>query len=160
MQDFASYETPKTSTTSSSSSSNGDSKLTTKKHTVFLFCPLLPSNSQQHKTMLKLLSSTSRQIQTHLTSPCLRVTTESQPSSFVNSLSSLTGLAQRNHKSLSFYQEPSFSLVLLPAMAAMEVGLLRWRSGVVPARQRLKLVLRMLVIPRLLCLLILDQRII
>ncbi|KAJ6995869.1 hypothetical protein NC653_012673 [Populus alba x Populus x berolinensis] len=111
MQGFASYETPKTSTTfssSSSSTSNGDSKLTTKKHTIFLFCPLLPSNSQQHKTMLKLLSSTSRQIQTHLTSPCLRVATESQPSSFVNSLSSLTGLAQRNHKSLSFYQRAFF----------------------------------------------------
>jgi len=58
--------------------------------------------------MLKLLSSTSRQIQTHLTSPCLRVTTESQPSSFLNSLSSLTGLAQRNHKSLSFYQRAFF----------------------------------------------------
>jgi len=58
--------------------------------------------------MLKLLSSTSRQIQTHLTSPCLRVTTESQPSSFLNSLSSLTGLTQRNHKSLSFYQRAFF----------------------------------------------------
>jgi Lon-like ATP-dependent protease len=58
--------------------------------------------------MLKLLSSTSRQIQTHLTSPCLRVTTESQPSSFVNSLSSLTGLTQRNHKSLCFYQRAFF----------------------------------------------------
>ncbi|KAI5587146.1 hypothetical protein BDE02_05G011800 [Populus trichocarpa] len=58
--------------------------------------------------MLKLLSSTSRQIQTHLTSPCLRVTTESQPSSFLKSLSSLTGLTQRNHKSLSFYQRAFF----------------------------------------------------
>ncbi|KAH8507198.1 hypothetical protein H0E87_009640 [Populus deltoides] len=58
--------------------------------------------------MLKLLSSTSRQIQTHLTSPCLRVTTESQPSSFLKSLSSLTGFTQRNHKSLSFYQGAFF----------------------------------------------------
>ncbi|KAG6773115.1 hypothetical protein POTOM_020369 [Populus tomentosa] len=58
--------------------------------------------------MLKLLSSTSRQIQTHLTSPCLRVTTESQPSSFLKSLNSLTGLTQRNRKSLSFYQRAFF----------------------------------------------------
>ncbi|KAI5566264.1 hypothetical protein BDE02_13G008500 [Populus trichocarpa] len=58
--------------------------------------------------MLKLLSSTSRQIHTHFTSPCLRVATESQPSSFLNSLSLLTGLSQRGHKSPSFYQRAFF----------------------------------------------------
>ncbi|KAJ6974180.1 hypothetical protein NC653_030303 [Populus alba x Populus x berolinensis] len=58
--------------------------------------------------MLKLLSSTSRQIHTHFTSPCLRVATESQPSSFLKCLSLLTGLNQRGHKSPSFYQRAFF----------------------------------------------------
>ncbi|KAL9341431.1 hypothetical protein Peur_064756 [Populus x canadensis] len=58
--------------------------------------------------MLKLLSSTSRQIHPHFTSPFLRVATESQPSSFLKSLSLLTGLSQRGHKSPSFYQRAFF----------------------------------------------------
>ncbi|KAJ6683229.1 hypothetical protein OIU74_021316 [Salix koriyanagi] len=58
--------------------------------------------------MLKLLSSTSRQIQTHLTPPCLRFTTESHPSSFLKLLCSLTGLIHGNHKSLSFYRRAFF----------------------------------------------------
>ncbi|KAJ6694456.1 hypothetical protein OIU85_005168 [Salix viminalis] len=58
--------------------------------------------------MLKLLSSTSRQIHTHFTSPCLRVAIESQPNSLLKSLSLLTGLTQRNHKSPSFYQRAFF----------------------------------------------------
>ncbi|KAJ6359640.1 hypothetical protein OIU77_003780 [Salix suchowensis] len=58
--------------------------------------------------MLKLLSSTSRQIHTHFTSPCLRVANESQPNSLLKSLSLLTGLTQRNHKSPSFYQRAFF----------------------------------------------------
>ncbi|KAJ6775556.1 hypothetical protein OIU79_018680 [Salix purpurea] len=58
--------------------------------------------------MLKLLSSTSRQIQTHLKPPCLRFTTESHPSSFLKLLCSLTGLIHGNHKSLSFYRRAFF----------------------------------------------------
>ncbi|KAJ6414104.1 hypothetical protein OIU84_006843 [Salix udensis] len=58
--------------------------------------------------MLKLMSSTSRQIQTHLKPPCLRFTTESHPSSFLKLLCSLTGLTHGNHKSLSFDRRAFF----------------------------------------------------
>uniref|UniRef100_A0A2P2JTM1 Lon protease homolog, mitochondrial n=1 Tax=Rhizophora mucronata TaxID=61149 RepID=A0A2P2JTM1_RHIMU len=56
--------------------------------------------------MLKLLSS--RQIRTHLPSPCVRVTAESTSNPLLTALSSITGLARRSRSKPGFYQRVFF----------------------------------------------------
>ncbi|KAJ8771816.1 hypothetical protein K2173_026993 [Erythroxylum novogranatense] len=59
--------------------------------------------------MLKLLSSSaSRQLYSHVASPCLRISTESSTTLLLQALSSITGSTRKNPREAGFYQKAFF----------------------------------------------------
>ncbi|KAJ8752510.1 hypothetical protein K2173_004798 [Erythroxylum novogranatense] len=73
-----------------------------------LFCPPITQYSLPNPMLKLLFSSASRQLHSHVASPCLRLSTESSTTPLLKALSSITGLTQKSRRIPVSYQKAFF----------------------------------------------------